>query len=212
MNIKRRPTLKEEDPVSPKLPEVDLCEKHNRPRSLFCMEADCQKLICPLCLKDEHRNHDFEDAQEILEEKRNLLVDNVELLKENLLVDKRNLLIEKEDAQKNRTECIEKIEKARDEQIRMIRMMTQLFDQMIAKVNDNFADVSSSIDKKTGQMDDSLFLLTDINESSKTMTSVRRHFGNDFNGQNAGQKYWNVCKRGKIQTFPLLRTSDVYGG
>ena len=170
VNIKRRPTSKEEDPVSPKLPEVDLCEKHNRPRSLFCMEQHCQKLICHLCLKNEHRGHEFEEAEQILEEKRNILVDNVKLLRGNLLVDKRNLQIAKEDAQKNRKECIEKIEKARDEQI---RMMTQLFDQMIAKVNDNFTDVRSSIDKKTGQMDNNLFFLADIDESTKTMTSVR---------------------------------------
>ena len=152
VNIKRRPTLKEENLVSPQLPEVDVCEKHNRPRSLFCIKADCQKLVCPLCLKDEHRNHDFEDAKQILKEKRNVLVDNMKLLRDNLLANREKLLMEKEDATKNRTECIEKITKAKDEQIRtVVRMMTQLYDQMIAEVDDNFADVSSSIDKKTGE-------------------------------------------------------------
>ena len=163
VNIKRKPSSKEEQGASSKRPEVDLCEKHNRQRSPFCIEADCQKLICHLCLKDEHRNHEFEEAQEILEEKRNMLVENVELLRKNLLVNKEKLLKAKEDAEKNTAYCIEKIAKAKDEQM---KMMTQLHDQMIAKVTDNFADLSFNIINKTIELDDNLFFLADINESS----------------------------------------------
>ena len=169
MNIKRKPTSKEEQGASSKQPEVDLCEKHNRQRNLFCIEADCQKLICHLCLKDEHRNHEFEEAQQMLEEKRNILAENVELLRKNLLVNKEKLLKAKEDAEKNTTECTEKIAKAKDEQM---KMMAQLYDQMIAKVTDNFADVSTNINSTTSEIDDNLFFLADISQSSKMMTSV----------------------------------------
>ena len=173
VNIKRRPTLKEEQGAS-KEADVDLCDKHNRRRSLFCIEADCQKLICHLCLKDEHRSHEFEEAQQMLEEKRNVLVENVELLRENLLENKEKLLIAKEDAKKNTNECTEKIAKAKDEQIKtLVQMMAKLYDKMIANVTANFADMSFNINNKTSEIDSTVSaILADINENSKKVTSV----------------------------------------
>ena len=172
VNVKRRSTSKEEHRASSKQPEVDLCERHGRRKSLYCMEDNCQKLICPLCLKDKHRNHKFDEAQQILEEKRNMLAENVELLRKNLLVNKEKLLKAKEDAEKNTTDCTEKIAKARDEQMETLVKITELYNQMIAEVTDNFADVSTSINNKTSEIDGNLFLLADINQSSKKVTSV----------------------------------------
>ena len=175
VNIKRRPNSQEEQGASSKQPKVELCEKHDRPKSLYCVEDNCQKLICHLCLKYEHRSHDFEEAQHILEEKRNVLVENVKILKKNLLVNKEKLLMAEEDAKKNTTDCTEQITKAKHEQIKTLRQMLtelDLYDKMIAKVTANFADMSFNINNKTSEIDNSLAILADINESSKKVTSV----------------------------------------
>ena len=170
VNIKRRPTLKDQLQISSKKPEVDLCDRHDRPKSLYCIEEHCQKLICPLCLKDEHRMHDFEDAQEILEEKRERFVGHIDSLAEQLLVNEERLLMAKEDAKKNRTECTEKITRAQDEQM---KMMTQLYNQMITRVNINYKDISTNIDKTIEKIDENIRLLADIKESGKVVTSSK---------------------------------------
>ena len=173
VNIQRRPTLKEEQGASSKQSKVDLCERHGRPKTLYCVEDNCQELICHLCLKYKHRNHDFEEEQQMLEEKCNMLAENVKIMRKKLLVHKEKLLMAKEDAEKNTTDCTEKIAKAKDEQLKIVvKMMTKLYDQMIAKVTDNFADLSFDINNKTNEIDDSLIFLADISESSKKVTSV----------------------------------------
>ena len=168
VNVKRS-TSTNGQKTSPKQTEADLCERHNRPRDLFCTEELCQRRICPLCLKDEHRNHNFEDVEQLLESKRFKCVEHVELLRCNLLSNKEKVLSAKEDAKKSTTECSKKIKAAR---VKKIKTLTQLFDKMIAKVEDNLADFDSKEDNKTREIDDNLFLLADIEKSSKTVTSV----------------------------------------
>ena len=148
---------------------VNLCEKHNRPTSLYCREADCQKLICPLCLKDDHRNHDFVEAQQTFEEKRNMLVEQFKAVQNKLLSKKERLVIAREDAKKNTTECTEKIQKERNENI---KMMAEFYDKMITKVKNNYIDVNSKVYQETTKIDDSFGLLNDIKESSKAAKSV----------------------------------------
>ena len=169
VNIKRSSTSSNERKVLSKQPKADLCERHKRPRDLFCTEELCQRRICPLCLKDQHRNHNFEDAGQLLEDKRLELMERVELLRCNLLSSKEKALSAKEDAKKSTTECSKKIEATRVEQI---KTHTQLFDRLIAEVEGNLADFSSKVDSKTCEVDNNLFLIADIEKSSKTITSV----------------------------------------
>ena len=152
-----------------KKPEVDLCERHNRPRDLFCTEELCQQRICPLCLKDDHQNHNFEDAEQLLKDQSLKFVEHVKSLRCNLLSNKEKMLSAKEDAKKTTTECWMKIEAAR---VKQIKTLTELFDQMIAKVENNLADYSSKVDNKTREIDNNLSLLADIENNNKTVTSV----------------------------------------
>ena len=168
VNIKRS-TSTNGQTISSKQPQADLCERHNRPRELFCTEDLCQKLICHLCLKNEHRNHDFEEAQQIIEEKRNMLVEHVGVVRNTLVSTKKRLLIAREDAKKNTIECTETIEKIRDENIRMI---AEFSDKMITKVKNNYVDVNRKVYQETTKIDDNLGLLTDIKENSKAVKSV----------------------------------------
>ena len=49
---------------------VELCRKHNRKQNIYCIEETCQKSICPLCLKSDHRNHNFEDLELVREREK----------------------------------------------------------------------------------------------------------------------------------------------
>ena len=104
----------------------------------------------------------------------NSLVTQLDSLTGILLSNKEKLLMAKQDARKNTTECTEKIKRAKDEHVKVLmNMMAQLYDQMIANVNDNFEDVSTKVDSKSSEIDSNLFLFSDIKESSKTVTSVK---------------------------------------
>ena len=169
VNIKKRPISIEENFVSPKQPDFDLCEKHNRPRSLYCVEDLCQKLICHFCLKDEHRSHEFEEAQQIIEEKYKNFIEHVDSLTESLLFNKEKLLMVKKDAKKDTMEFTEKITRTKDEQIAtVVRMMTHLYNTMIAEFDDSFTDISTKIDNKTSEIDLHLAVLSHMKEKSET--------------------------------------------
>ena len=74
----------------------------------------------------------------------------------------------KENAKKNKTECTEKITRAQDEQM---KMMTQLYNQMMTRVNINYKDISTNIDKTIEKIDENIRLLADIKESGKVVIS-----------------------------------------
>ena len=150
-----------------------LCVKHNRQRSLYCKEPTCQQLICPLCLKDEHRNHDFDEAQQLLEEKRSVLLKHTEVLRQKLVSDKEKLAELKKDAKKNIEECTKKIQNDKLQQINAVtNTMTRFYDAMIADVNYSLKEVNTQIDDDSVDIEENLGLLADIEESSKIVTSV----------------------------------------
>ena len=162
VNIKRRPTSK-----------IELCERHNRQKSLFCMEDCCQKLICPLCLKNEHRSHDFEEAQQIFEEKRKVLMEHIESLKESLVSNKERLLVAKAGVEKNIHECTEKIHSTKEHQIRtVVDWMTELYDNMTDHLRNCFREFDTQINKESVEIEGNLELLADIKEDSKGINSI----------------------------------------
>ena len=46
-----------------------LCIEHKKDMNLFCTESGCEIPICVLCLKDEHKNHEFGDLDEMMSER-----------------------------------------------------------------------------------------------------------------------------------------------
>ena len=163
------------------------------------MEDLCQKLICHLCLKDEHRNHEFEEAQEIMKEKHKNFIEHVNSLTKSLLSNKEKLLMAKEDAKKDTMEFTEKITRAKDEQIAtVLRMMTYLYNTMIEEFMDNFADISTKVDNKTREIDDNLGRISRYQGELQNIRNISgRYCGNEDKGQYVGKKHY-VCWRGKM--------------
>ena len=52
-----------------------------------------------------------------------------------------------------------------------MKMMTQLYNQMMTRVNINYKDISTNIDKTIEKIDENIRLLADIKESGKVVTS-----------------------------------------
>ena len=73
--------------TKPRQTEVEYfqrCKLHDRELSLFCREELCKKLICTLCLVEEHLKHPFVDiAQEERDQTKSIL-EEIEFLRECL--------------------------------------------------------------------------------------------------------------------------------
>ena len=68
------------------------CEKHNREFILFCNENGCKRVICSICMKDDHKNHNFKDLEDAATESREVLVNNVEKVKKEAQASREMLL------------------------------------------------------------------------------------------------------------------------
>ena len=60
------------------------CPKHGEKEILFCREAGCQKLICPLCLSEAHLGHKVVAIKDETKDVLAKLVKNIEITNERL--------------------------------------------------------------------------------------------------------------------------------
>ena len=81
------------------------CTKHSKIQSIFCNESGCKMPICLMCLKDEHKGHDFCDLQEVAEERCAAILDDVRSMKETLQKKKDDLLASQKIVAQNCQEC-----------------------------------------------------------------------------------------------------------
>ena len=68
------------------------CEKHDREFILFCNESGCKQVICSVCLKEDHKNHDFTDLEDAVTEERETLIKKLEDMKKDMQTKKKMLL------------------------------------------------------------------------------------------------------------------------
>ena len=62
----------------------ELCSVHNRVANIYCVEKTCEHPICPWCLKADHKEHNFEDLQELKVQMYERLMVKLESLAEDL--------------------------------------------------------------------------------------------------------------------------------
>ena len=96
------------------------CVEHGREKNLFC--NICKVPICVLCLKDEHKGHDFGDIQEAKKQRHQTLLSDVESLKKKLRRNKRTLLTVQENERTSFQTCIEQIKANKMELMKLIQV------------------------------------------------------------------------------------------
>ena len=106
------------------------CQKHGKIQSIFCNESECQMPICLMCLKDDHKAHDFSDLEEVAEERCAILLEDVRSMKETLQKEKEEFLAVQKIVAQNCQECILEINSVKADLISEIdkRAMGLVFD------------------------------------------------------------------------------------
>ena len=105
-----------------------ICKRHQKELILFCEERECLIPICGLCLKDDHKGHEF-DSLENLSKK---LIVEIESLNSTLTAGRENIeAVRLENYQKSKT-CKEQIELARE---LALKRLNEEFNKLVAEVN-----------------------------------------------------------------------------
>ena len=99
--------------------DSERCEEHGKELNMFCREPLCQKTICISCMKD-HRKHDVLNIEEKLKDD---LLQNVDNLRKKLEIRKQIGIEIKKDLAMKTEECIEVLEKRKDELVDHINAM-----------------------------------------------------------------------------------------
>ena len=145
-----------------------LCNKHQREKNLFCTEPDCETSICVLCLKNEHKNHDFGDLDEVMNERCGALLADVESLKKKIQINKNRLIAVQNEEMKNGDACIESIREYEEELVKKIRKKMQ---KMVKKVQDNSAQLEHNLKEAVDKLKDTFQMLESIEETSSGSVS-----------------------------------------
>ena len=143
------------------------CQKHGKIQSIFCNESECQMPICLMCLKDDHKAHDFSDLEEVAEERCAILLEDVRSMKETLQKEKEEFLAVQKIVAQNCQECILEINSVKADLISEIdkRAMGLVFD-----ITEHKKKVDTSVNKLVVNIDEKLGIVKDLETITNTAT------------------------------------------
>ena len=151
--------------------QQDRCTIHRNELSLFCEEPDCQTPICALCLKDEHKGHEFDGLQESKEKRLKTLTDEIDSFKKNLTSNREKVEILKRENDQKHIACKEQIELAREQTIRMTH---EKFDKLIAAVSEQNSEVTMSLNNAIEKFGEKLQTVQKIEKTMKEEVACKR--------------------------------------
>ena len=148
-----------------------VCIEHKKEKNLYCTESDCEIPICVLCLKDEHKNHEFGDLDEVMSERRKTLLANVQSLKKKIQTNENRLITVHNEEMKNSNACIESIKEYEKTLIRKIQKKMQ---KRVTEVQDRKIQLERNSKEAVGKLKDTFQMLESIEETCTGPLSHKR--------------------------------------
>ena len=143
------------------------CQKHGKEQSLFCNESGCQKPICLLCLKNEHKTHDFGDLQEVAEERCAAILDDVRSMKETLQKKKDDLLASQKIVAQNCQECTLEII---DMKAKLINEIDRRAANLVFDITEHKKKADARINEEVAEIDEKFAIVNSIEEITNKKT------------------------------------------
>ena len=127
----------------------ELCSAHNRESHIYCIENNCEKPICPWCLKTEHKDHDFEDIHYIKRQKHAQLMAMLDNMKGDLRQWQKDLQAKDKDVKKIFDSFKSRLTTEKEKHIRMVELMyehlkNQAHNQLMRDVS---TDINLDVEK-----------------------------------------------------------------
>ena len=143
------------------------CSKHGKELNIFCNQSECQMPICLMCLKDEHKAHDFCDLQEVAEERSAAVLDDVQSMKKILQEKKEDLLAVQKIVTQNCQECSKEI----------LNMKADLINEIDSRGTNLVRDITEEKEKTTrcisdavAEIDEDLVMLCALEKKTNSET------------------------------------------
>ena len=143
---------------------LPLCATHSREQNLLC--DVCQKPICLLCLKDEHKGHDFRELEEVKKNGQILLSDAVSVRK-RLGKNKRKLKSVQRKEKETYQAMIGEIKMGTTELQQIIQERSE---ELVANLEDKASDFDSEVDNVLNKMNKDLDKLDNIEKAGNLLT------------------------------------------
>ena len=170
------------------------CVEHGREKNLFC--NNCKVPICVLCLKDEHKGHDFGDIQEAKKQRHQILLSDVETLKTKLARNKRMLLTVQEKERGSFQTCMEQI---KANKMQLMKLIQVRYEEMVTDVHGKTIQFDTRINNALTEINENLRALNDMEENTDDsvshadiadcMETLRRIKRQEINSQPNVNKY-----------------------
>ena len=148
-----------------------LCIEHKKDMNLFCTESGCEIPICVLCLKAEHKNHEFGDLDEVMSERCKTLLAIIQSLKKKIQTNENRLITVHNEEIKNSNSCIESIKEYEKTLIRKIQKKMQ---KKVTEVQDRKTQLESNSKEAVGKLKDTYQMLESIEETCTGPLSHKR--------------------------------------
>ena len=143
------------------------CSKHGKELNIFCNQSGCQKPICLMCLKDEHKAHDFSDLQEVAEERSAAVLDDVRSMKKTLHEKKEDLLAAQKIMIQNCQECSKEIVNVKAD---LISEIDSRGSNLVDNIKEQKEKTARCINDAVAEIDEDLVMLCALEKKTNSET------------------------------------------
>ena len=143
------------------------CSKHGKELNIFCNQAGCQMPICLMCLKDEHKAHDFSDLQEVAEERSAAVLDDVRAMKKTLQEKKEDLLAAQKIMIQNCQECSKEIVSVKAD---LISEIDSRGSNLVDNIKEQKEKTARCINDAVAEIDEDLIMLCALEKKTNSKT------------------------------------------
>ena len=146
--------------------QKDVCRNHNIELSLFCEEPECRIPICGLCLKDDHKGHDFDGLQKSKEKRSKMLKEEIESFRKSCTSHKVKIVALRKINDREYNACREQMKHAREETMKKVH---ETFDKLEAEVKEKGRKANVSISDTDSKIQDYLKEIQKMEEAMGEM-------------------------------------------
>ena len=137
------------------------CSRHEKDQSLFCKESKCQVPICIMCLKDEHKGHDFTDLHEMAKGKCSTVLEKIESARNILEKKKSDMLQTQKVVTENYEHCAVEVLEAKAE---LNTDIDNAFAKLMSHITEQQTKANASINEKVACIDKDLAMLDGLEQ------------------------------------------------
>ena len=148
--------------IQPTILEFQKCVDHGKELNLFCRTSGCNKPICRICLRKQHKEHDVIDIEE---QEKGVLMKELKKILSNLGAKLNILSVAKRDIQEKANAAVEQMKKKKEE-------IDKVFDKMMKEAERQNKLDETQINNEISAINSNMELLSCLEQNMETEEEV----------------------------------------